>query len=171
MTRRIGIYSGTFDPVHEGHISFAIATTASAHLDRVYFLPERIPRHKPAVSHYESRVAGLSDAAAAYPQLAILELPDRALTIQETLPELSSTFIGATLVFLVGADTLAHMHTWPKVDVLTSSYNFAIGVRRGWDESKIIDLLRSLSIPASRYTIVRTDYAHVSSTMIREQTS
>ena len=48
---RIGIYAGTFDPVHAGHVAFALQSLEAAKLDRVYFLPERRPRGKRQVKN------------------------------------------------------------------------------------------------------------------------
>jgi nicotinate-nucleotide adenylyltransferase len=44
--KKIGIFAGTFDPIHEGHVAFAQAVLADLSLDKIYFLPERQPRRK-----------------------------------------------------------------------------------------------------------------------------
>jgi nicotinate-nucleotide adenylyltransferase len=69
---RIGIYSGTFDPVHSGHISFALQSLKAAKLDKVYFLPERRPRNKQQVEHFGHRVAMLKRAIKPYPEFNVL---------------------------------------------------------------------------------------------------
>ncbi len=167
MTHRIGIYAGTFDPVHKGHISFALAAVNQANLEQVCFLPERFPRFKPNASDYKTRINKIKDATADASQLTLLELPDRALNVHETLPELNRAFPDATLVLLVGADVLAHMYTWTEINQLVSTCDFVIGMRMGWDETQVTNILRTLDIMDSRYTIIYTDHAHVSSTAIR----
>lgn len=46
LARRIGIYGGTFDPVHYGHLLLAESAREQADLDEVWFLPTRVPPHK-----------------------------------------------------------------------------------------------------------------------------
>ena len=167
MARRIGIYGGTFDPLHEGHVSFALAAQREADLNAVYFLPERSPRSKPDASSYSLRVKELSGTLGQYAHLNLLELPDEAMSTSKTLPELTRIFPETTLVLLVGADVITHMSTWPEVDKLVASCEFAIGMRDGWDVPATIATLHELGIPHSRYTIIRTDQAHISSTAIR----
>ena len=69
---RVGILSGSFDPVHKGHIAFAIDAMKQAKLDEVYFLPEVKPRRKPGVSHVSHRIAMLQIATRPYEKIKIL---------------------------------------------------------------------------------------------------
>src|SRR4051812_5853101 len=89
---RIGIYAGTFDPVHAGHMSFALHARQMAGLDEVYFLPERTPRHKPQAEHYGHRVGMLRRAIRPYNNLAVLELVDKHFTVQRTMLGLRQVF-------------------------------------------------------------------------------
>lgn len=163
---RIGIYAGTFDPLHVGHLSFALAAKEAARLECVYFLPERIPRHKPLASPYETRVAALKHSLDGG-RLKLLELPDDAFTIHETLPELEAIFPGSQIVLLVGADVLRHMPAWPGIDTLDDTFELAVGVRTGYDILTITKSLQALGFNDSCSHIVETDQAHVSSTTIR----
>lgn len=163
---RIGIYAGTFDPLHEGHLSFARAAVDRARLNRVYFLPEREPRLKPHASAYKARVERLTDVLDGT-VLRILELPDHALTMQQTLPEIEQKFPGSYLTFLVGADVLQHMHAWPGIKQLCDSHELIVGVRTGFDHAKITQSLQKLGLAGERALIVHTDQAHISSTTIR----
>jgi cytidyltransferase-like protein len=72
---RIGIYSGTFDPVHAGHMAFALQAMQEAKLDRLYFLPERRPRYKQGVEHFAHRVAMLERAILKNQALSKKKLP------------------------------------------------------------------------------------------------
>ncbi|HEU5121705.1 MAG TPA: adenylyltransferase/cytidyltransferase family protein, partial [Candidatus Saccharimonadales bacterium] len=67
--RRIGIYSGTFDPVHYGHIAFAASAIRACNLDEVVFLPEPQPRYKAGVTDIAHRLALLTMATAAQSNL------------------------------------------------------------------------------------------------------
>lgn len=77
---RIGIYSGSFDPVHAGHIIFALKSQKLAGLERVYFVPERRPQHGAEPEHYVHRSVMLKHAIKPYKQFALFDLPDARLT-------------------------------------------------------------------------------------------
>lgn len=167
MNQRIGIYSGTFDPIHSGHLSFALAAIQESSLDRVYFLPERSPRHKPAASDYVYRLRALIKTARDYDQLDVLDYADREFTVHETLPQIVTKFPDATLVFLVGSDVLSNMHTWKNLHKLIERCDFAIGVRDHSSRSEILLTLSQIGIDSKRATIIRTAQAHMSSSQIR----
>src|SRR5215469_15176515 len=102
--KRIGIYTGVFNPVHTGHIAFALQAMKVAKLDSVVFVPERNPRFKPEAEHFAHRVAMLKRAVRPHLSMAVLELVDRHFTVQRTWPQLESIFAGDTLVLLTGSD-------------------------------------------------------------------
>lgn len=90
---RIGIYSGSFDPVHAGHIVFALKAQRIAGLEQVYFVPERRPQHGAEPEHYVHRSVMLKAALRPYKQFDIFDLPDARLTsrsltrVVEALPK------------------------------------------------------------------------------------
>lgn len=126
---RIGIYSGTFNPVHAGHIGFALQAMASAKLDRLYFLPERKPRHKVGVEHFGHRVAMLERAVRPHPRFGVLEYVDISFSVQKTLPRLRQQFPGSQLVFLLGSDVVWGMVHWPHIAQLLTVSELVIGLR------------------------------------------
>lgn len=77
---RIGIYSASFDPVHAGHIIFALKSQKIAGLDKVYFVPERKPVRDGEPEHYVHRSIMLKGALRPYRQFAVFDLPDARLT-------------------------------------------------------------------------------------------
>src|SRR4051812_4657029 len=95
--KRIGIYAGTFDPVHSGHVSFALQALKAAELDKVYFLPERRPRNKQHVEHFGHRTAMLKRAAQPHSQFEVLEMVDISFSVERTLPKLQKQFEGDQL--------------------------------------------------------------------------
>jgi nicotinate-nucleotide adenylyltransferase len=127
-TDRVGIYAGTFDPVHSGHVAFALQAVQAAKLDKVYFLPERRPRSKPQTEHFGHRVAMLRQALKPHPQLELLELVDTSFSISRTLPELKRRFDGQ-LVFLIGSDVAKNLAGWPDAARLLKDSEFVIGIR------------------------------------------
>jgi nicotinate-nucleotide adenylyltransferase len=126
---RVGVYAGTFDPVHSGHVAFALQSLKAAGLDKVYFLPERRPRKKHGVEHFGHRVAMLKHALKPHPGLEILELEDSSFNISRTLPRLRKRFPGAELVFLFGSDVASGLAGWPEAARLLESAEIVIGIR------------------------------------------
>lgn len=166
--QRIGVYAGTFNPVHAGHITFALQALQAANLDKVYFLPERRPRHKTDVEHFGHRVAMLERATRPHPQFEVLELVDISFSVERTLPKLRTAFPSAQLVFLFGSDVVADLPDWPKVDHLLKDSELVIGLRQG-DELEVIKKLIS-EWPAAPIDLILFDSfaPHVSSGRIRE---
>jgi nicotinate-nucleotide adenylyltransferase len=128
-TSRIGIYAGTFDPVHGGHVAFALQALAAARLDEVYFLPERQPRGKQDVEHFGHRVGMLERALKPHPQLKVLEMVDTKFSVKRTLPQLQQRFKGGRLVFLFGSDIVPGLADWPHAEQLLKGNELVIGIR------------------------------------------
>ena len=126
---RIGIYAGAFDPVHAGHIAFALQALQTARLDKVYFLPERRPRNKQGVEHFGHRVAMLTRASAPHRQFGVLEYVDISFSVARTLPRLKKQFGSSQLVFLFGSDAIAGLPTWPNAAQLLADCELVVGVR------------------------------------------
>jgi len=139
---RIGLYAGAFDPVHSGHISFALQAKESAELDKIYFLPERKPRLKPNVEHYGHRVAMLKQALKPYAYFAVHEMVEARFTVSKTLPQLITSFSDDQLVFLFGSDVIPGLASWTNASKLIGDREFVVGLRSNDDREttkRIID--------------------------------
>jgi nicotinate-nucleotide adenylyltransferase len=165
--KRVGIYSGTFDPVHAGHIAFALQAIKVAQLDQLIFLPERAPRRKHPAEHYAHRVAMLKQAIKPYPNMGVLELVDKSFTVKRTLPELQNIFQSAELVILVGSDVLAHMSDWPNIDVLLRKCELIVGARAQDEPAMIRTIVNAWPRQPQGLYIIQSHAPHVSSTHVR----
>jgi nicotinate-nucleotide adenylyltransferase len=164
---KIGIYSGTFDPVHSGHISFALQALQVGQLDKVYFLPERRPRGKHNVEHFGHRVAMLKNATKPHPQFDVLEMIEPIFSIKRTLPALKLQFKGDQLVFLFGSDLIAGMEDWPNSDQLLRAGELIIGLRNDDERDTIKQVIATWKIHPSSVTIFSSHAPYVSSGKIR----
>jgi nicotinate-nucleotide adenylyltransferase len=131
MTQRVGIFGGTFDPIHIGHLAAVDDAAALLDLDRVLFVPNRIPPHKMdrSVSSTEARVAMVSLAVAGNPlfELSTIELEREGPSYTlDTLRELRTRFPGAELTFLAGCDALNALHTWHEPEALLREFGMLI---------------------------------------------
>ena len=165
--KRIGIFSGTFDPVHKGHISFALQAIEAAGLDKVVFVPEPRPRHKHDVTHQSHRLEMIKLAIKAYPKLGILELPDKQFSVATSLPRIIQKFPHATLLMLIGTDVLGHISVWPHTRTLLKKVGLVIAVRGEKDERQAFQLLAQLPVEPPESHILVSNYKAVASRDIR----
>ena len=136
--RRVGIYGGTFDPIHIGHLVIASKIQATLHLDEVVFVPAGIPPHKdPAlVTPASDRLAMLRLAIADNPTFTVdtleLDRDGRSFTA-DTLRTFREREPDADLWFIMGGDSLADLHTWRSPATIASLTRLAVARRPGWD--------------------------------------
>lgn len=168
MTKKIGIFSGTFDPVHKGHIAFALKAAEAAGLDMVYFLPEAVPRRKDGVTHYAHRIALLRLATRPHKKLSVLDLPDKQFTVSRTLPRLRKRFPDSDLYLLIGSDIVPYLTdgSWPGAEKLIAGMRLVVGIRAGEDAQDIAARLQEL-VPDRSFHILEADNPHASSRDIR----
>lgn len=165
---RIGIYAGVFDPVHSGHITFALQALSVAKLDQVVFLPERRPRAKPSVEHYAHRIAMIKSALEPHPNLAVMEVVDRNFTVRRILPMLRAVFPNADLVFLTGSDAFMTIPTWPYAERLMTTCEFVVGVRSPGQQSAIEQSISAWPVAPPALIIFDSYAPHISSSTIRQ---
>ncbi|HVV66988.1 MAG TPA: nicotinate (nicotinamide) nucleotide adenylyltransferase [Candidatus Saccharimonadales bacterium] len=164
---RIGIYAGTFDPVHAGHVTFALQALKESGLDMVYFLPERRPRHKKGVEHFGHRVAMLKQAIQPHPKFSVLELDDVSFSVVRTLPSLQTRFRNSQLVLLFGSDAIKNLPSWPRSNQLLSACELIIGCRKEDNPKNIEYLIASWADRPKSYAVLKSYAPQVSSGRIR----
>ena len=165
---RVGIYSGTFDPVHSGHVAFALQSLKAAGLDEVYFLPERRPRKKHGVEHFGHRAAMLERALGPHPRLKLLELEDTSFSIGRTLPRLRKRFPGAELIFLFGSDVAQNLSDWPGAARLLEDSEIVIGIRSRDKRKDVRAAVEAWPAQPKSVTMFDSHAPDVSSGIVRE---
>jgi len=119
MPLRLGIFGGTFDPVHLGHLRAAQEALDILGLDEMLFVPVAVPPHKPdrQILFFESRWRMLQLAIAGNSRFRLSDLeqriPGKSYTVH-SLKRLRKENPGAELFFLVGCDAFFEMDTWYK---------------------------------------------------------
>jgi nicotinate-nucleotide adenylyltransferase len=114
---RLGIFGGTFDPIHYGHLLLAECCREQLKLEQVWFVPAAIPPHKQqqTLAPAAHRVAMLELALAGYEPFRVWEYEIERGGVNytvETLAELSKRQPNDELFFLMGADSLHDLPTW-----------------------------------------------------------
>ncbi len=144
---RIGLFGGTFDPVHCGHLAIAEQAAEELHLEQMLFIPAPDPPHKrKTVATYGQRVAMLELALADHHRFSVSllesELPAPSYTV-DTLIELRKRLTGQ-FYFLIGADSLLDLHLWHRLDELLKLTNFAVISRPGIEITAMQKVLAQL---------------------------
>jgi nicotinate-nucleotide adenylyltransferase len=134
---RIGIYGGSFDPIHRGHLEPVHAARAQLGLDRVIYVPTALPPHK------EGRQLAPPLARWAMVELALLDDPDAVASPLEltgepsytvdTVGRLQALHPGARLFLLLGADAFLELPTWRRWRELAAQAVLAVLRRAGWE--------------------------------------
>lgn len=172
VPERIGIYGGTFDPIHVGHLQVASAICEAFALDRFLFVPAFIPPHKRGrrISAPHHRYAMAVLATLAHPNMSVstieLEAPTRPYTI-ETLQALQTLYPKAKLFFVMGGDSFAEVHLWRAYEQLLTEFNIIVAGRPNADSftlqyltplcrQRVVDLRAS-----KRPELSQGDEAHV----------
>ena len=176
--RRVGVFGGSFDPIHNGHIRVAEAALTQHQLDCVLFVPVRQQPHKagsPEASG-EHRLAMVKLAIEGNQAFSAsdceLRRQGKSFTI-DTIRELRRQLSpGAELFFILGADSVPELPMWKDLDELRGLCTFVVAARPGWPPDALDVLSRHLPaerVAAMRDAAVRTTDVRVSSTDIRER--
>lgn len=166
--RRLGIMGGTFDPIHHGHLVAASEVAAEFQLDEVIFVPTGQPWQKAgrSVTEAEHRYLLTVIATAANPRFTVSRVDiDRSgptYTI-DTLRDIHRMYPDDELFFITGADAMAQIMSWKRVDKLWNLAHFVSVSRPGYltDDFGRSDQISLMEIPAMA----------ISSTDLRERAS
>lgn len=165
---KIGVFGGTFNPPHNGHVRLAKAAADELKLDKLLVIPSCIPPHKIAakLADGQERLEMCRLAFGCDPRFEVspieLERGSRSYTV-ETLRELKALYPDSELYFIVGSDMLESFDKWYLwQEILSLSVLCAASREEGYSP----DLSRFGKL-AERIKIITLDPLEVSSTQIR----
>lgn len=147
---KIGIFGGTFDPIHQGHMIIAEQVADELDLEHVIFLPSGLPPHKEASSVRASALDRLEmvEAAVAGNGLFSVDRTEidagRAVHSVETVPLLKERSPEDEWYFITGADEVSNLLTWKEPDRLLEEVVMIAATRPGYDLSKLDHLEHGL---------------------------
>lgn len=132
---KLGIYGGTFNPVHYGHLRTAQEVLERLSLDRVIFIPAgKTPFEKPELIKASHRYRMVKDAIAGNPGFEISDLEIRArgksFTI-DTIMKLRNKYAGSELYFILGTDAFMDLEHWKQPERILDLANIVIILRPG----------------------------------------
>jgi len=149
--QRIGLFGGTFDPVHNGHLAVADRVQQAFQLDKIWFIPAPSPPHKKEghdtrqLSSFADRAVMLELALAGRKNVILsrieTELPAPSYTIQ-TLKEIRLR-LGreATLFFIIGVDAFMEIATWKSYRQLPALASFVVISRPAYQLDRVAEVV------------------------------
>ena len=161
---RIGVFGGTFDPIHRGHVEVAAAVHDALGLDRMLVVVANEPWQKqdrpvtPAEDRFAMVVAALADHPGLEPSRIELDRGGPSYTV-DTVRELRDHVPDADIVVVVGGDVVAALDTWHEHEALRDLVTLAVVDRPG---APVVD-----PPPGWRYVHVPVAPIDVSSTDLR----
>ena len=173
---KVGLFGGSFDPIHRGHVAPVLAAIDQLALDRVFYLPTACPPHKP------EREFVAAERRLVMVELALLDeevlhvdarelTPERPAYTIETLESFRAESPADDLYLLIGADSFAELHTWRRWWELAGLASIAVMARPGWTpdapdslEPEVRGLLDSESVH-----LLETPFVDASSSAIRSR--
>lgn len=163
--KRIAFYGGSFDPVHDGHLTIARKLSEIFDLDEFVFVPAFHAPHKkekkPTSAFHRFAMLALATAAAAEIKVSKMEIeaPERPYTV-ETLTRLKTELTDAQIFFVMGADSWQDITTWREWEKVLTIVNIIVVTRPDYEigfahvtekiRERIIDLRNSPSSVVSR---------------------
>lgn len=174
---RIGVFGGSFDPVHLGHLWIGEAATEQLRLDRLLWIPTATQPLKPdgPVAGNEQRCAMLRLAVGGRKGHLVDDREIRRSGVSytvDTVTELGREFPGATLLLIVGSDSLESIRRWHQPERLLQQVRLAVVQRGGEaaiDFSVLDGLVEPERIEAFRRCVIKMPVIELSSTEIRRR--
>lgn len=170
---RIGIYGGSFDPVHMGHINAALAFKEELSLDKIIVIPAYQPPHKKGLALTPSEHR-MNMCKIAFGNLEGFEVSDMEIKredegyMSDTVAQLRELYPNDEFFLLMGGDMLLyfqHWHAWQKI---TDEAVLAVAARNFDDDSALEAEAAVLRSYGAEVRIIPIDVKEISSTSVRE---
>ena len=161
--KKIGIFGGTFDPPHFGHLIMANEVLSALHLHEIWFMPNQNPPHKDSeeISDSLHRMHMLRLCTEKKPEFKVQSIEFERVGpsyTYDTLVLLKEQYPDCSFYFIIGADMIEYLPKWHNIDKLTELVQF-VGVKREGYQTETTYPVCEVTAPV----------IEISSTMIRER--
>ena len=177
---RLGIFGGTFDPVHFGHLALAEECLAVAGLDEVWLVPAASPPHKGGkkLSRFDQRKEMLELAIAGNEKFKVepmeADRPGPSFTI-DTLEEIQKRKPNDELFLIIGGDSALEFSTWKDPAKIACLATIIVRIRPGvimpTEQEFISQLGKELGVLPKVIFVAGPPYLDVSSSLLKERVS
>jgi nicotinate-nucleotide adenylyltransferase len=144
--KKIGLFGGTFDPIHCGHVKAAESVHNIFFFDRILFIPSYIPPHKESadVASAEHRLKMVELALSSFDRFfpSSIEIEARGTSYSiVTLNRIKEMFRQAEIFFLLGIDAFLEIDTWKDYEDVLEQCSFIVMSRPGFSLDEAKDIL------------------------------
>jgi nicotinate-nucleotide adenylyltransferase len=165
---KIGVYGGTFDPIHWGHLVLAEEARTQTRLDKVLFVPSGQPPHKldralTPFSHRLKMVRLALEGSDGFEVSSVEADESRPHYTLETLDSLSRLHPNDEISFILGSDSLLEMKNWRQPEDIAARYPLVVLLRPGHDP------LEASPVFTRRMKVVDGLSVAISSTLVRDR--
>lgn len=170
---RIGIYGGSFNPVHNGHVHLALSAIEELQLDRIFLVPSLISPHRSSAEYAppDDRLEMLRIACAVSDKLYVCDYEiksDRKSYTIYTVEEFRRRFPDDELFLLVGSDMLMIFETWNQFEDILKETTLAVVSREDGDRECLVKKAHELQ-KFGKIIICSAQPLEISSTEIRKK--
>ncbi|MBQ8958453.1 MAG: nicotinate-nucleotide adenylyltransferase [Bacteroidales bacterium] len=164
MMKKVGIYSGSFNPIHHGHVMLANYLVEFSDLDELWFVvsPQNPLKKKEDLLDDDKRLEMVRLAVGDDPRFVVsdveMNLPTPSYTIN-TLAALSAQYADYQFVFICGMDSLQGFKHWREYQKILDNYELLVFPREGYEGGELVDY--------PSVTVLKTPVLEISSTFIR----
>lgn len=172
--KKYGIFGGSFNPIHYGHLMICEYIKEEMGLNKVIFIPTGNPPHKELELSAKDRYEMVRLAISPNPDFEISDIETtrvkKSYTV-DTIRELKKIYKEEKLYFLIGLDSLFQLKTWMKIEDLSQEIEFVVALRPGYldkeEINKEIDFLRENF--GTKINLINTPLYEISSTDLRDR--
>ena len=162
---KVGLYFGTFNPIHIGHLAIANYMVEYTDIDQLWFVvsPQNPFKKKSNLLDDYQRLEMVHLAVGEDPRFRVsnieFSLPKPSYTV-DTLAHLSEQFPNHQFSIIMGSDNLEYLHKWKNIDVILENYGIIVYPRPGFDPEEFA--------LKSNFTVANAPLMDISSTFIRQ---
>ncbi|MBC8569262.1 nicotinate-nucleotide adenylyltransferase [Zongyangia hominis] len=170
--RKIGIFGGTFNPIHRGHIHIARAFFEHLHLDSVLIIPTQVPVHKApqGLISGEERLEMCRIAARNDPHFFVsaieVERKEKSYTYL-TIQRLRERYPDAALYLIMGSDMFLSFTTWYRYRDILQEATLCAAARKNRQQEELAACARRLREEGGRCVVLDLNVVDISSTELR----
>ncbi len=161
---RVGLYFGSFNPIHTGHCIIASHIAQNTSVDQIWFIVSPQNPFKPSATllneYHRLHLAQLAVEGEKRLKVSDIEfnLPRPSYTV-DTMTYLEEKYPGYQFSIILGGDSFQNLHKWKNAEILTQRYTFYVYRRPGFD---------IVNSPGTKTVILDAPLLQISSTQIRE---
>ena len=146
-TERVGVFGGSFDPVHLGHLTIAQDAVEQLELNRLIFVPAAVPPHKQGHTLAEGRhrltMLQMATEGNLSFEVSDMELQRGGVSYTfDTMTHIQADHSSAELFFIVGLDSLVELHLWRNIEQLLELCTLVPFARGGEDPERVAEQIQ-----------------------------